>query len=85
MPVSGATRWLLRIGSGITLAFLYLPLIVIGIYALNKSQGQAWPPKHLTFHWFSDAFHNTGVRDALWTSVKVGLGATTIAIALGSL
>ena len=85
MPVSGATRWLLRIGSGITLAFLYLPLIVIAIYALNKSQGQSWPPKGLTLHWFSDAFHNTGVRDALLTSVKVGIGATAIAIVLGSL
>ena len=85
MPVSGATRLLLRIGSAITLAFLYLPLIVIAIYALNKTQLQSWPPKGLTLHWFSQALHNPGVRDALWTSVKVGAGATAIAIVLGSL
>ena len=85
MPVSGPTRWLLRIGSAVTLAFLYLPLLVIAIYALNKTQSQAWPPKGLTFAWFTDAFHNKGVRDALWTSVRVGLAATAIAIVLGSL
>ena len=85
MPVSGATRWLLRIGSGITLGFLYLPLLVIAIYAFNKSRVQTWPPKGLTLSWFSEAFHNPGVRDALWTSVRVGLGATAIAIVLGSL
>ena len=85
MPVSGSTRWLLRIGSAITLGFLYLPLLVIAIYALNKGQGQSWPPKELTLSWFGEAFRNTGVRDALWTSVKVGLGATAIAIVLGSL
>ena len=37
MPVSGGTRWLLRIGSAITLAFLYAPLVVIFIYAFNKT------------------------------------------------
>ena len=37
MPVSGATRWILRIGSAITLAFLYAPLIVIFIYAFNEA------------------------------------------------
>ena len=43
MPVSGGTRWLLRIGSAITLAFLYLPLVVIAIYAFNPTRSQAWP------------------------------------------
>ena len=35
--------------------------------------------------WFSKAFHNPGVRDALWTSVKAALGATAIAMLLGTL
>src|SRR6478672_11846214 len=39
----------------------------------------------LTLDWFGKAFHNPGVRDALWTSVKAGLGATAIALVLGSL
>ena len=75
MPVSGGTRWLLRLGSAITLAFLYLPLVVIVIYAFNKTTVQEWPPAGLSLRWFDKGINNPGARDALWTSVKVGLGA----------
>ena len=85
MEVSRGVRWLLRAGSAITLAFLYAPLIVIAIYAFNKTRVQTWPPTGLTTSWFSKALHNTGARDALWVSVKVGLGATLLAMVLGSL
>jgi putative spermidine/putrescine transport system permease protein len=85
MPVAGATRLLLRVGSAITLAFLYLPLVVIGIYAFNETRVQRWPPSGLTLEWFDKAFANQGVRDALWASVKVGIGATAIALVLGTL
>ncbi len=85
MPVSGLTRWVLRIGSAITLVFLYVPLIVIGIYAFNETTVQEWPPRGLSLRWFEKAWVNEGVRDALWTSVRVGLAATAIAIVLGTL
>jgi putative spermidine/putrescine transport system permease protein len=85
MYVSRPTRWLLRIGSAITLAFLYLPLVVIGIYAFNARRVQAWPLEGTTTKWFSRAFHNDGVREALLTSLKAGLGATAIALLLGTL
>jgi putative spermidine/putrescine transport system permease protein len=85
MYVSRPTRWLLRIGSAITLAFLYLPLVVIGIYAFNARRVQAWPLEGTTTKWFSRAFHNDGVREALHTSLKAGLGATAIALLLGTL
>lgn len=85
MPVSRSARLLLRIGTGVTLAFLYAPLLVIAIYAFNKTRVQTWPPSGLTLHWFSLAFSNTGARDALLTSVEVGLAATAIALVLGSL
>ena len=85
MHLSNGTRWMLRVGTAITLAFIYVPLIVIAIYAFNSSRSQAWPIDGLTLSWFDKAFHNPGVRDALWTSVKAAVGATTIAIALGTL
>ena len=84
MHISNGTRWLLRIGTGITLAFIYLPLIVIAIYAFNESRSQSWPIDGLTLDWFSKAFDNQGVRDALMTSLKAGLGATAIALVLGT-
>ena len=85
LHLSKGTRWALRIGTAITLAFVYVPLVVIGIYAFNSSRSQSWPIDGLTLDWFDKAFHNPGVRDALLTSVKAGLGATAIALVLGTL
>jgi putative spermidine/putrescine transport system permease protein len=85
MHISDGTRLLLRIGTGITLAFIWIPLAVIGIYAFNESRSQAWPIEGFTTEWFSKAFNNPGVREAVWTSVQAGLGATAIAMALGTL
>src|SRR3954451_19189684 len=85
MHLSRGPRWLLRIGTGFTLAFLYAPLIVIAIYAFNERRIQTWPIPGFTLKWFDKAFHNPGVRDALLTSVKAGLAATAIAIVLGTL
>jgi putative spermidine/putrescine transport system permease protein len=85
MQLSGASKWLLRLGTALTLLFLYVPLIVIAIYAFNVTRVQKWPPTGLTFHWFSRAFENRGVRDALLTSVKAGLGATAVALVLGTM
>jgi putative spermidine/putrescine transport system permease protein len=78
-------RALLRALTGLTLGFIYLPLAVIALYAFNERRTQTWPIPGLTLEWFGKAFHNPGVRDALATSLKAGLGATAIAILLGSL
>src|SRR3954452_19276774 len=85
MHLSRTTKLGLRVATGLTLAFLYAPLIVIAIYAFNSRRTAVWPPPDLSTQWFDKAFHNTGVRDALWTSIKAGLGATTIALVLGTL
>ncbi len=52
MHISNGVRWVLRIGTLITLAFIYIPLIVIGIYAFNESRSQAWPIDGFTLEWF---------------------------------
>ena len=85
MFLSRGTRWFLRIGTGITLAFIYLPLLIIALYAFNSRRVQTWPIKGLTFDWFVKAWHNHGARDALLTSAKAGLGATALAVLLGTL
>jgi putative spermidine/putrescine transport system permease protein len=85
LQLSNGTRWALRIGTAITLAFIYVPLMVIAIYAFNESRSQSWPIDGFTLDWFDRALNNPGVRDALWTSLRAGLGATAIAIVLGTL
>jgi putative spermidine/putrescine transport system permease protein len=85
MHVSPGMRWVLRIGTGIALAFIYVPLIVIAIYAFNQSRSQAWPIDGFTLEWFDRAIHNPGVREAFWTSIKAAIGATAVALLLGTL
>jgi putative spermidine/putrescine transport system permease protein len=79
------TRIALRVVTIGVLAFIYLPLVVIGIYAFNSSTNQAWPIPGLSLQWFERAFEQSGVREALWTSIQAGLLATAIALVLGSL
>jgi putative spermidine/putrescine transport system permease protein len=85
MELSRPARRLLRLGSAFTLLFLYSPLLVIALYAFNARRTLRWPIPGFTLEWFDKAFHNPGVREALWTSVKAGLGATAVALVLGTL
>src|SRR5580765_7322475 len=85
MTESRTTQIFLRLGAGATLAFIYFPLVVIAIYAFNENISQTWPIESYTTKWFSVAWHNPDVRDALWLSVKAALGATVIALVLGTL
>jgi putative spermidine/putrescine transport system permease protein len=85
MRLSRRSQSLLRAGVGVALAFIYIPLIVIVIYAFNTSKTLAWPPPGLTFDWFPKAIESGGARDAFVTSLKAGLAATAIALLLGTL
>ena len=80
---------LTRIGLGawtaFVILFLWIPLVLIGIYAFNQSNIQSWPLPGWTTHWFSVAWHNPDVRSSLWLSVKVALLATGTAVVLGSM
>ena len=80
----GTKRWLLA-GTGLTLAFLYIPLLIIAIQAFSEATTLEWPPPGYTTHWFGDAIDNPGAREAFWNSLKAGAAATGIALVLGTL
>ena len=85
MRLSGGSRWALRGGVAVTLAFIYIPLAIVVIYSFNESRLLEWPPPGFTLEWWDKAIDNEGAREALWTSLKVGLLATGLAILLGTL
>jgi putative spermidine/putrescine transport system permease protein len=85
MVESHLAKILLRSAAGVTLAFIYLPLFVIGLYAFNERRTLAWPIPGLTVKWFERAIDNPGVRDALLVSLKAAIGATALALVLGTL
>jgi putative spermidine/putrescine transport system permease protein len=82
---SRLTRVLLRIGALGTLAFLYGPLVVIALYAFNRNVTQKWPIEEYSTRWFKVAFEDEAVREALLNSLIAAVGATAIALVLGTL
>jgi putative spermidine/putrescine transport system permease protein len=80
-----ATHIGLVVWTTFVVCFLWLPLVLVGLYAFNKSNIQGWPFPGWTTHWFSEAWHNADVRSSLYLSLKVGLLTTGIALVLGSM
>jgi putative spermidine/putrescine transport system permease protein len=85
MVESRLARFGLRAATAATLAFIYVPLFVILLYAFNERRTQSWPIQGWTLDWFGKAFDNPGVREALLTSLKAATGATAIALVLATL
>jgi putative spermidine/putrescine transport system permease protein len=67
------------------LAVIYVPLLVVIVLSFNTDRTFGWPPSGVTVDWWQRAWSNDGAREALWTSVKAGLGATAVALVLGSM
>ena len=81
---SKGLRVALRIWVALVLAFLFLPIAFIVLYAFNKSNIESWPISHFSLHWFAVAWHDPQVRSAFLLSIRVGLVATVLAMLLGS-
>jgi putative spermidine/putrescine transport system permease protein len=81
---SKGLRVALRIWVGLVLLFLFAPIVLIVLYAFNRSNIESWPIPAFSLHWFTVAWQDQAVRQAFLLSVKVGLIATAIAVALGS-
>jgi len=82
---SRALNLAIKIGAGLVLAFLYIPLLIVVIYSFNNSVSQTWPISSFTTRYYSFAWHDSDVRTALATSLFVALFATLLAFFLGSL
>jgi putative spermidine/putrescine transport system permease protein len=78
------TRLALRIWVVLVLAFLFVPILIIMLYAFNTSTIQSWPPPGFTFKWFPETWNDSEVREALLLSIRAGLIATAIALVLGT-
>ena len=79
------TRISLAVWSVLVIAFLWIPLAIIALYAFNGSTIQGWPITSWTTHWFSVAWHDPDVRSAFELSVKVGVIAALVALVLGTM
>jgi len=85
MDSSRTSRILLRAAAAVTLLFIYVPLAVVLLYSFNASSLVRWPITELTLDWYGRAFADTGIRNALLASLEAAIGATTIALILGTM
>jgi len=85
MQLSRTSRWSLRSITYLTIALVYLPLIIILVLSFNDSNALVWPPKGFTTHWWSTLTDVESAREALATSARIGLVAMLIAVVLGTL
>ena len=69
------------------LGVLYVPLLVILALSFNGNERTAFafPPERITTKWWGEAFGNPEVRSALWTSTRLALVASAIALCLGTM
>ncbi|GAA3237672.1 ABC transporter permease [Actinocorallia longicatena] len=85
MTLSRGARLALRVFMGLGLAFVYVPLMLVLLNSFNADRSFGWPPSGLTTKWWTSALDNEGARLAVLTSLKAGLGATAIALVLGTM
>ncbi len=74
----------LKVIVALAMLFLYVPLLLVVVNSVNPSRTFAFPPSGVTLKWWSAAWNADGLLEAFWTSVKAGLGATAIALLLGT-
>jgi len=80
-----STRISLAVWSALVIAFLWVPLVLIALYAFNASNIEGWPITSWTFHWFSVTWHDPDVRSALRLSLEIGGIVSGIALVLGTM
>jgi putative spermidine/putrescine transport system permease protein len=68
----------------LVILFLWIPLVLICVYAFNSSNIQSWPIAGFSTKWFHTAWQNQDARSALVLSLKAAGLATAIALVLGT-
>ena len=77
-------RFSLGVWTVAVVLFLWLPLVLICVYAFNSSNIQSWPIAGFSTKWFHIAWQNQEARDSLVLSLKAAGLATAVALVLGT-
>jgi putative spermidine/putrescine transport system permease protein len=79
------TRIALRAWAVLVLLFLFIPIVIILLYAFNSSNIETWPLPGLSTKWLVPTWEDPDVQAALVLSLQTGLAATGLALVLGSM
>jgi putative spermidine/putrescine transport system permease protein len=76
----------LKLAVGAVLAFLYIPFLIILLYAFStEDTTYTFPPPGLTAQWFGVAWGRSDVWRAIGLSLRVAAISTAVALVLGTL
>lgn len=79
------TRFLLGVYFAIAVAFLVMPLVLLVPISLTDSQFLEFPPQRISMRWYREFFVDESWVGATLLSFKVGIGATAVALVVGTL
>lgn len=74
----------LRVFTGLLLATLYLPIVVLVIFSFNDNMVTTLPLRGFTLEWYRKAFTNEDMLRALGNSLYVGFFATALTLIIGT-
>ena len=76
--------WFLKLMLMLSLAFLYIPLVVLVIYSFNESKlVTVWGG--FSTKWYSALLENDTILEAAWLSLRIAIVSSLAAVALGTL
>ena len=78
-------RWWWRAFLAAVYLLLFGPLVILFIFSINDSNVLAFPMSGVTFHWYTDAFHDELLHEALVNSVVVAAIVAPVCLVLGTL
>lgn len=76
---------LLSLYAGLFLVFLYVPILLIPVFAFNDSTIVAFPFRAVTLRWFVELGRNPQLLEALNNSLVVGVVVAILSTAFGTL
>lgn len=74
----------LTVVAGFLIVFIYLPLLVVVLYALNGQANLSWPPHGVSLQWFRLVLSDPLFRAGLTTSVWAATATAIVAAAIGT-
>lgn len=76
--------WFLKLMLMLSLAFLYIPLVVLVIYSFNESKlVTVWGG--FSTKWYSALLENDTILEAAWLSLRIAAASSLAAVVLGTL
>jgi len=83
MQPAKSTRVILYVYGVLVLMILYLPLVSVGFASISKARYLSFPIKFYSFKWYGKALESQTVTSLLFTSLKVAVIVTVIAMIAG--